>query len=119
MSTASRTKPLSGTDKVAALLMTMGAPVANRLIKMFDPDDIKAVTRAIAELKPISNAQIETLIEDFATHFVAGANLVGTAADVERLLAGVLPPEQIADIMAELRGAANHSIWDRISTVTE
>ena len=119
MSTASRTKPLSGTDKVAALLMTMGAPVANRLIKMFDPDDIKAVTRAIAELKPISNAQIETLIEDFATHFVAGANLVGTAADVERLLAGVLPPEQIADIMSELRGVANHSIWDRISTVAE
>ncbi|OYY26108.1 MAG: flagellar motor switch protein FliG [Azorhizobium sp. 35-67-15] len=116
---ASKSRPLHGTDKVAALLMTMGAPVANRIMKHFEADEIKLVTRSIAELKPVSNAQIETLIEDFATHFVAGANLVGTAADVERLLTGVLPPEQIAEIMLELRGASNHTIWDRISTITE
>ncbi|OYW44053.1 MAG: flagellar motor switch protein FliG, partial [Azorhizobium sp. 12-66-6] len=116
---ASKSRPLHGTDKVAALLMTMGAPVANRIMKHFEADEIKLVTRSIAELKPVSNAQIETLIEDFATHFVAGANLVGTAADVERLLTGVLPPEQIAELMMELRGASNHTIWDRISTITE
>lgn len=112
-------RALQGQDKVAALLMAMGAPVANRVMKHFDAEEIKLVTRSIAELRPVSTAQIETLVEDFATHFATGANLVGTAADVERLLDGVLPPDEIAAIMSELVGAANHTIWDRISTVSE
>ncbi|MGR7994638.1 MULTISPECIES: flagellar motor switch protein FliG [unclassified Xanthobacter] len=119
MTSTSKSRPLHGSDKVAALLMTMGAPVANRILKHFDAEEIKLVTRSIAELKPVSSTQIEGIIEDFANHFVSGANLVGTAADVERLLTGVLPPEQITEIMNELLGAANHSIWDRISTVSE
>lgn len=114
-----KSRPLSGTDKVAALLMTMGSPAAGRVMKHFDQDEIRRVTRSIAELKPVSTAQIEDLIEDFANNFATGANLVGTAADVERLLTGVLPPEQIQEIMNELLGSANHSIWDRISTVAE
>ncbi len=97
----------------------MGTPIANRILKHFEPDEIKLVTRAIAELRPMPTAVVESLIEEFASSFVAGANLVGTAQDVERLLTGVLPPEQIAEIMNELLGAANHSIWDRISTVSE
>lgn len=114
-----KSRPLHGTDKVAALLMTMGTPMANRILKHFEPDEIKLVTRSIAELRPMPTATVESLIEEFATSFVTGANLVGTAQDVERLLTGVLPPDQIAEIMNELLGAANHSIWDRISTVTE
>lgn len=116
---AARSRPLHGTDKVAALLMTMGAPMANRIMKHFDEDEIRLVTKSIAQLKPVSSTQIEALIEDFATNFVSGTNLVGTVADVERLLSGVLPPEQVAEIVNELMGVANHSIWDRISTVSE
>lgn len=114
-----KSRPLHGTDKVAALLMTMGAPAANRILKHFDPEEIKLVTRSIARLKSITSAQIEAIVEDFATQFASGTSLMGTAADVERLLTGVLPPEQIAEIMAELLGTANHSIWERISTVSE
>jgi len=114
-----KSRPLHGTDKVAAVLMTMSPPTANRLLKHFDPDEIKLITRSMTQLKSVGPSQIEQIVEDFATQFASGASLVGTAADVERLLTGVLPPEQIADIMAELLGTANHSIWERISTVSE
>lgn len=117
--TPGKSRPLHGTDKVAAVLMTMGSPTANRLLKHFDPDEIKLITRSMAQLKSITPTQIETIVEDFASEFASGASLMGTASDVERLLTGVLPPEQIADIMAELLGTANHSIWERISTVSE
>ena len=116
---AAKPRPLQGIDRVAALLMAMGAPTANRVMKHFEADEIRLITRSIAALKPVSTAQIETLVEDFASNFAGGANLVGTVADVERLLQGVLPPEQIADIMNDIMGAANQSIWDRISTVNE
>lgn len=110
---------LTGADRVAALLMTMGKATAARLMKHFQPEEIRLVTRAIAEMRPVSTAQVELAIEEFATQFVAGANVVGSAGEVERLLDGVLPPEQIAEIMTEVLGAANHSIWDRISAVSE
>lgn len=116
---AAKQRPLQGTEKVAALLMAMGAPAANRVMKHFDAEEIKLVTRSIAQLRPVTTQQVATLVEDFAANFGSGANLVGTAADVERLLAGVLPPEQIAEILNELVGAANHSVWDRISSVPE
>ncbi|MFG1296606.1 MULTISPECIES: flagellar motor switch protein FliG [Xanthobacter] len=117
--TQGKSRPLHGTDKVAAVLMTMGPPTANRLLKHFDPDEIKLITRSMSQLKSITPTQIESIVEDFASQFASGASLMGTASDVERLLTGVLPPEQIADIMAELLGTANHSIWERISTVSE
>ncbi|WP_371347774.1 flagellar motor switch protein FliG [Ancylobacter sp. IITR112] len=117
--TARVARPLQGSDRVAALLMTMGRPVAARLMKHFQPEEIKAITRAIAEMRPVSTAQVELAIEEFATQFVAGANVVGSPSDVERLLDGVLPPEQISAIMTDILGSTNHSIWDRISGVSE
>lgn len=110
---------LEGADRVAALLMTMGRPAAVQVMKHFSQDELKVITRAIADLQPVSAAQIEQLIEDLAAQFVAGANLIGTVSEVERLLSGMLPPEQIQDILADVLGNANHSIWDRISTVSE
>ncbi|GLK70071.1 flagellar motor switch protein FliG [Ancylobacter dichloromethanicus] len=117
---ATRTsRPLQGSDRVAALLMAMGRPVAARLMKHFEPEEIKAITRTIAEMRPVSTGQVELAIEEFATQFVAGAHIGGSPGDVERLLDGVLPPEQIAALMTDVLGAANHSIWDRISGVAE
>lgn len=110
---------LSGPDRVATLLMTIGKPLAAKLMKHFDADEIRMVTRSVATLRPVPAPQIEALIEEFAGQFAEGGSLIGTASQVERILEGVLPPEQIKEIMAEVLGNTNHSIWDRISTVSE
>ena len=116
---AAASRSLQGTDRVAALLLTMGKPAAVRLMKHFDPEEIKAITRAVATLKAVPPQQIETIIEDFATQFASGANLVGTAGEVEKLLEGVLPPDQVGEILADVMGNASRSIWDKISNVSE
>lgn len=112
-------RPLQGADRVAALLMTMGKPAAARLMKHFDPEEIRLITRSAAVLKPVATPQIEALIEDFATQFIGGANLVGAASEVRKMLDGVLPPEQVSEIMADLAGSAEHSLWDRVSALPE
>jgi flagellar motor switch protein FliG len=117
--TKSSNRPLHGADRVAALLMTMGKPAAARVMKHFESEDIRLVTRAIAEMRPVTTAQIETVVEDFAAQFVIGANDVGSATDAERLLDGIIPPDQINAIMNDLAGSANSSIWDRISGIPE
>lgn len=112
-------RPLRGPDRVAALLMTMAKPMVQRLLRHFEPEDIRRITRSVAELRPVPQQQIQILIEDFADQFAAGASLIGAASEVERLLDGVLPREEIDKIMADLLGNADRSIWERISTVSE
>lgn len=117
--TARAPKPLKGADRVAALLLAMGKPLAGRIMGKLEQDEIRLVTRAIAELRPISSKQLEKLIEDFANQLVQGPHVMGNPAEVARLLEGVLPPEQVSEILGEMEGRANQSIWERVSNVSE
>src|SRR5215211_3254925 len=116
---ANGTKVLKGPERVATLLFAMGKPAASRVLKHFSEDEIRLVTKSAAQLGPVSPTQIEQLVEEFASNFSDGADLVGGAAHIEKLLTGILSPEQIANIMSEVVGSANKSIWERISTVSE
>jgi flagellar motor switch protein FliG len=113
------TSQMHGPDRVAAILLTMGKSLAGRMMKHFEPDEIKRITRSAADLKPVPAPQLGSLIEEFATQFALGANLVGNPGEVERLLDGVLPKEQVAEIMGEIAGNPDRSIWERISGINE
>jgi flagellar motor switch protein FliG len=116
---ANGTKVLKGPERVATLLFAMGKPAASRILKHFSEEEIRLVTKSAAQLGPVSPTQIEQLVEEFASNFSDGADLVGGAAHIEKLLTGILSPDQIASIMNEVVGNANRSIWERISTVSE
>ncbi len=111
-------RQLQGSEKAAALLLAMGQPSSGRVLQYFEPNEIKTVTRAIARLGSVPMEQMQKLIEEFAAQF-GGGNLLGGAGDVEKLLEGLLAPEQISEIMSDITGYANRSIWDRISGVSE
>ncbi|HEY0329369.1 MAG TPA: flagellar motor switch protein FliG [Rhodopseudomonas sp.] len=112
-------KPLRGTEKVAVLLLAMGRELSGGILKEFDPDEIKSVTRAAADLKPISAPELESIIEEFAQHFSTGPNIFGTVGELEKLLNGVLPPDEVSDIISEVLGNKTKSVWERISFVSE
>jgi flagellar motor switch protein FliG len=114
-----RTRPLSAQEKVATVLMTMGQEAAGRVMGHLDAEDLKTITHAMAELRPVPVAQVESLVDEFVEQFGGGTNLVGDASAVHKMLEGVLPPDQIAEIVAEMEGRVNQTIWDRISSVSE
>ena len=62
---------------------------------------------------------LEALVEEFAGQFANGVDLLGSPNEVEQMLDGVLPPEQIADVMSDVTGNSNHAMWDRLSNVPE
>jgi flagellar motor switch protein FliG len=71
------------------------------------------------ELGTVPAPALETLVEEFAGQFANGADLLGSADEVQQMLDGVLPPEQIADVMSDVTGNSNHVVWDRLSQVPE
>ncbi len=115
----SAAKGMPGSDRVAAILLTMGKSLSARLMKHFEAEEIRQITRSASDLKPVSAPQLGSLIEDFATQFALGASLVSSPAEVQRMLDGVLSKEQIEEIMGDVAGKPDHSMWDRISAVSE
>ena len=114
-----QTRALSGPEKVAVLLLAMETQLASGLLKQFSADELRIITRSAAELGAIPIPALERLIEEFAGHFSTGADLVGSADGAEQMLAHALPPEEVSDIMADALGAANTTIWERLSGVGE
>ncbi|HSP24206.1 MAG TPA: flagellar motor switch protein FliG [Saliniramus sp.] len=110
---------LEGAQKVAALLLALDKKVAGRLMSQFDPAELKLISRSAADLGAVTAPELEDVIEEFADEFSNGTSLFGTANQVEMLLTGILPPEQVADIMQDVLGNTNRSIWERISGVSE
>lgn len=110
---------LSGPERVAALLLAMGKPLAGRLLQHFDVDDLKLITKSVAELGRVPAPALETLVEDFAGQFASGADLLGSPNEVEQLLEGALSPEQIADVMSDVTGNSNQAMWERLSNVPD
>ncbi|MET3414904.1 flagellar motor switch protein FliG [Methylobacterium sp. 1030] len=112
-------KPMKPVEEVAAILISMSKPSASRLLKYFDAGEIRLITRAAAQLGPVTRPQLDALVERFADALSDGASLVGTAHEVQKLLEGILPTDQIADIMTDVLSHTNQSIWDRLSNGSE
>ena len=98
------TRRLEPVDQVAALLLAMGKPAAGRLLKYFDPEEIRRITRSATQLGTVSAHQLDDIVEMFSHEFAADGRLVGTASEVEKLLSGLLPADQVAEILADVRG---------------
>ena len=113
-------RTLTGPEKAAALLLMMGQPPAARLLKQFDQPDLQAVARAVAGLGAISATTLDRLVDEFATDFSAGADLLGDAGQVKNLLADSLPPDQIADILGLESGETRQlDIWQALAQAPE
>ncbi|MEP3300371.1 MAG: flagellar motor switch protein FliG, partial [Roseibium sp.] len=119
MTTNLPAKPLNGVEKVAALLLSLGKTNSAKLLQHFDQEEIRLITVTAAQLGSVPSAEIDKLADEFIKQFSDGANLYGSAGEVEKMLEGVLPEEQLADIMSDVLGNSNRSIWDRLATVSE
>lgn len=110
--------PLTGPEKVAVLLLALGRPRAAKLLRLFDPDDLKVLTHLAGDLQPIGASDLEGLVEEFAQKFASGINFVGTEKEVKSLLSDVMTEDPMAGIMPEMAEATDGPdtlIWEKVS----
>jgi flagellar motor switch protein FliG len=112
-------RKLSGREKVAALLLAMGKPLATRLLKHFDEEEIKALAKSAAELGTVPRKMLEDLVSEFAAGISTGSDLRGSIGEAEQLLTGVVPSDQLAEIMSDVRGDHTRGVWPRLSQMSE
>lgn len=115
----SATRDLNGPDKVAALLLAMGKPIAGRLLKHFDPLELRQITKSASGLGAVPTPVLEALVEEFCAHFSNGLDLLGNAGEAEQLLTGAFPPEEVADILSDVLGSSNSGMWEKLASIPE
>lgn len=112
-------RTLSGAEKAAIFMLSLGDDHAARLFSLMDEEEIKELSQTMANLGTVSSSIVERLFVDFADQISATGSLVGTHESTERLLAKVLGADRVSQIMEEIRGPAGRTMWDKLGNVNE
>ena len=112
-------RSLSGAEKAAILVLSLGEEHTARIFSLMDDEEIKEISQTMATLGTVSATVVEKLFVDFADQISATGSLVGSYESTERLLSKVLGKDRVNTIMEEIRGPAGRTMWDKLGNVNE
>ncbi len=108
---------LTGPEKVAVMLLTLGEDQAGPLLERMDDSEVRIITRSMSTLGSITGEVLEELITTFTSQFSQGGSVIGSADSTERMLRSFLPADRVVDIMNYIRGPGGSSTWEKIAMV--
>ena len=108
---------MTGPQKVAALLLALGADWGKPIWAELNDDEVVSISVAMSELGNVTNEVTQALLMEFISQMSLAGALLGTASSTERLLAKYLPPDRLNAIMEEIRGPAGRNMWEKLSNV--
>ena len=112
-------RSLSGQQKAAILMLSLGEEQSSRIFAMMDDEEIKEISQTMANLGTINAGLVERLFVEFADQISSTGSLVGSFESTERLLLKTLPRDRVDLIMEEIRGPAGRTMWDKLGNVNE
>jgi flagellar motor switch protein FliG len=112
-------RTLSGAEKSAILLLSLGEEHTAKIFEQLDEDEIMLISQTMSTLGKVSANVTERLFVEFAESMSSTSSLVGSLDSTERLLARVLGKEKVDSIMEEIRGPAGRTMWEKLSNVNE
>jgi len=113
-------KSLSGLEKSALFILSLGEEYAARIFSNMNDDEIKDLSQVMANLGNVSSNLVEKLFIEFAEQMSSSSGgTVGTLESTERLLMKVLDKSRVSNIMEDIRGPAGRTMWDKLANVNE
>lgn len=90
-------------QKVAAILIGLGEQAAAEILKHLRPEEIEAVTRAIASMKAVSQDETDAALQEFEALFRAGKQADAGGADFAReAVEKAVGPKKAQQIMSRV-----------------
>jgi len=112
-------RTLTGLEKSAILLLSLGEEHTAKIFEQLDEDEIMQISQTMSTLGKVSANVTERLFVEFAEGMSSTSSLVGSLDSTERLLARVLGKDKVDNIMEEIRGPAGRTMWEKLSNVSE
>ncbi len=112
-------RAMSGPEKAALLMLSVGEDNATKIFALMDEEEIKEVSQHMANLGTVNSDIVERLFIEFADRLSSTGSMVGSYESTERLLSKVLEKSKVDNIMDEIRGPAGRTMWDKLGNVNE
>lgn len=108
--------PLTPPEKAAAVLLAMGKPVAGKLLKFFEQDELQIIIKKAQALRTIPPQELITLVNEFEELFSEGAGLMDNAKAMESILEEGLTPDEVDGLLGRRTQfqAFEQSIWEKL-----
>lgn len=113
-------RSLSGPEKAAIFVLSLGEEHTAQVFGNMDDDEILEISQIISSLGKVGPTVVERLFIDFTEQMSSTNSLVGSQESTERmLLSSGLSQEKIDIIMEEIRGPAGRTMWEKLGNVNE
>jgi flagellar motor switch protein FliG len=112
-------RSLTGPEKAALLLMSVGEDHALNLFELMDEEEIRELSQVMANLGNVSSQLVERLFVEFADQISSTGSIVGNFSNTERLLLKLMDKDKVDAIMEEIRGPAGRTMWEKLANVNE
>ena len=112
-------RDLTGDEKAAVLLLSLGPDYGRPILEELDEVEVKALSRTMVRMGPITQEMLDALFAEFVTSVSANGSVSGNSESTQRLLLSFLPPDRVDAIMEEIRGPSGRNMWEKLSNVQE
>jgi len=109
---------LTGPEKAAVVLLSLGEEHAH-VWQALDEEEIKEISQAMASLGNVHSSVVEDLLVEFVSGMSGAGAIMGSFEQTQKLLAAIMPPEKVDQLMGEIRGPAGRTMWDKLGNVNE
>jgi flagellar motor switch protein FliG len=112
-------RTLSGPERAAIFLLSLGEEHGSKLWAMLDEDEVRELSQLMSNLGTVSSSLVEKLLVEFVSQLSSTGSLMGSYESTERLLQRFIAPDKVGQIMEEIRGPAGRTMWDKLANVNE
>ena len=112
-------RTLTGPEKAALLLISVGEDCASSIFALMEDEEIRELSSIMANLGSVSPKVTERLFIDFADQISTTGSMTGNFETTERLLLKAFDKDRVDGIMEEIRGPAGRTMWDKLGNVNE
>ena len=110
---------LTGHEKAAVLLLSVGDAYSAKLFASLEEDEIRMISQSMSELGAVSSVIVEQLFVEFAEQVATTGDLVNTPEITERILRKVREENPSDETMEQIASYEGHSMWEKLSNVSE
>ncbi|HEX3755302.1 MAG TPA: flagellar motor switch protein FliG [Rhizomicrobium sp.] len=112
-------RAISGAEKAAIIMLSLGEENSAKIWTMMDEEEVKEISQVMSNLGSVSASLVEKLLVDFVSQMSGTGSLMGSYESTERLISRFMPQDKVSQIMEEIRGPAGRTMWDKLANVNE
>ncbi len=117
--TAKDIEKLTGSQKVAIVLLSLSDENATRIFSLMSEDEITDISHAMSHLGAVSPEVIDSVMEQLAGGLTGDSMFLGNLHSTERLLEKILDKDRVSALMDEIRGPQGRNTWEKLANVNE